>query len=112
MSKKFKDIEIMDWEDDPTPPQGGWREPDCSFEGHKWTLEIEQGHIYISCVDPCDPKLFNPNGRTPICIVPWESEDYITPEPIPVKLTYVDESTPSSPAGPVEYGFCIEVRKS
>lgn len=111
MSKKFKDMEIINLEYDPVLPQGGWLEPTCTFEFHQWILEIEDGRVCILCVDPCDPELFNPNSRIPTCLAPWESEDYSTPEPIPVKLTYVNDSTPSTPAGPAEYGFYIEVRK-
>ena len=92
------------------PPEGGWRTPDCTFESHSWTLEIEEGRASIMCTDPCDPNLFNPACRAPACLCDWQLEDYSTPEPIPVALTYVDDSTPSGPWGSAEYGYYIEVR--
>jgi len=95
---------------DPEPPEGGWHVPTCTFESHHWTLEIEYGRVSISCADPCDESLFNPARPGPMCLHDWQPEDYSTPEPIPVKLTYVDDSTPSTPAGPAEYGYYIEIR--
>jgi hypothetical protein len=95
---------------EPTPPPGGWLKPTCSFASHSWTLEIDEGRAYIQCADPCDPALFDPAaGNTPVCLVEWQPEDHCTPDPIPVRLVFVDDSTPSTPAGPAEWGYYIEV---
>lgn len=95
---------------DREPPAGGWVTPTCTFESHKWTLEIEEGRASIHCCDPCDPSTFHPAAGDATCEYPWEPEDLTTPDPIPVLPTYVDDSTPCTPAGPAEYGFYIEVR--
>lgn len=108
---KFIIDDLFEPHPEPDPPEGGWHVPTCSFDTHCWTLEIEDGHVSISCVDPCDGDLFNPSGSPPMCLHDWQPEDYSTPEPIPVKLTFVNDSTPSTPAGPAEYGYYIEVRK-
>lgn len=107
----------LEWGRDPfratpelEPPEGGWRSVTCSFESHGWALEIDNGSATVQCVDPCDPDLFDPAGKTPVCLCGWEPEDFHTPEPIPVKVTYVDDSTPPTPAGPAEYGYYLEVR--
>ncbi len=95
------------------PPPGGWVKPTCTFESHKWALEIEDGHAHIHCCDPCDPSAFDPSAGQATCASDlWNQEDFHTPGAIPVRLTYVDDSTPSTPAGPAEYGFYIEVRAS
>ena len=91
-------------------PIEGWHEP-CTFEQHKWTLEAEDGRVIICCVDPCDITVYDPCGPTPSCHVEVYAEDFTTPEPIPVKLIFIDDSTPGGPWGPAEYGFYIEVRK-
>ena len=96
---------------EPTPPPGGWRPITCTFASHNWTLEVEDGRASIMCADPCDVNLFDPSSRsTPVCLCDWQPEDFSTPDGIPVALTYVDDSTPSTPAGPAEYGFYIEAR--
>jgi hypothetical protein len=94
------------------PPPEGWHPITCDFTTHKWTLEVEDGKAHIACADPCDPAWFEPGGRTPCCLCDWQPDDFHTPHPIPVTLTYVDDSTPSTPAGPAEYGFYIEVRRA
>lgn len=91
------------------PPEG-WHEITCSFDSHKWGVELEEGNYRVVCLDPCDMEKFNPAGSgIPACH--WEiyPEDFHTPAPIPVKLNYVDDSTPSTPMGPAEYGFYVEV---
>jgi hypothetical protein len=95
---------------DPTPPEGGWVKPSCTFESHHWEMEVDDGRASISCTDPCNPYIFDPREPTPICLHDWEPEDFHTPDPIPVALTFVDDSTPSTPAGSAEYGYYIEVR--
>lgn len=98
---------------DPQPPEGGWRIPDCTFASHHWMLTVEDGHASVACVDPCDdayhPRLFDPALPTPVCMHEWDPSDFFTPDGIPVALTYVDDSTPSTPAGPAEYSYYIEV---
>lgn len=91
------------------PPPGGWRQITCSFESHRWVLHVEGGRASISCADSCDPTWFDPAGRTPACLCDWQPEDFFG-EDIPVALEYVDDSTPSTPAGPAEYGYYIVVR--
>ncbi len=95
---------------EPMAPEGGWHKPDCTFESHSWVLEVEDGRFQVICADPCDAALFDPSEPTPRCLHDWEPEDFHTPEPLPVQLVYVDDSTPSTPAGPAEYDFYIEVR--
>jgi hypothetical protein len=99
------------------PPPGGWRKPTCTFESHRWELEVEGGRADLTCTDPCDSRpdehvrsapLFDPAEPPPVCLFPWEPEDIVMD--IPVTVTYVDDSTPSTPAGPAEYGYYLEVR--
>lgn len=92
-----------------TPPEGGWHEPTCTFDSHNWTLEVEDGRVNIRCMDPCDPDLFSMVDRIPTCLCDWQQEDYVTAEPIPIKLHYVDDSTPSTVDGPAEWGYWIEI---
>lgn len=95
------------------PPEGGWLKPTCSWESHKWHMEIEDGKVSVHCTDPCGPaEHFDPSLPVPVCVAMqegyFEPEDFGTDawnQPWPVKLTYVDDSTPSTPAGPAEYGF-------
>lgn len=108
-------MSVLRWErvespPEPVEPDGGWQEATCSFESHKWALEVEDGHTGVRCLDPCDPAMFRPSGPTPTCLVDWPIEDFFSGEPLPVALTYVEDSTPSTPAGPGEYGYYIEVR--
>lgn len=110
MSKLVFDPDPFEPRPEISPPEGGWQTPDCTFESHSWMLEIDNGRASIMCTDPCNPDLFDPEGRTPTCQCDWQPEDYSTPDPIPVTLTYVDDSTPSGPWGPSEYGYYIEVR--
>jgi hypothetical protein len=92
----------------PIPPPGGWRKPTCTFASHSWELEVEGGRANLTCKDPCDPALFDPARLEPLCLFPWEPEDLVMD--IPVTVTHVDDSTPSTPAGPAEYGFYLEIR--
>lgn len=96
---------------EPRVPEGGWRHVTCTWESHKWHLWLEDGKFSIQCADPCDLNQIDPASGKGLPVCHWEfyPEDCGTPEPIPVKLTYVDDSTPSTPAGPAEYGFYIEV---
>jgi hypothetical protein len=82
-------------------------EPTCSFESHRWVLDIEDGHASIDCLDPCE-DVFDPDGLIPVCLAGVEPEEIFAQ--IPVTVTYVDDSTPSSIDGPAEYGFYLEVR--
>lgn len=106
MTLKWEEVDPLP---EPVPPPGGWRPITCTWESHHWTLEVEDGRASIMCADPCEP-LHDPAGPIPVCLCDWQPEDYHTPEPIPVALTFVDDSTPSTPAGPAEFGFYIEVR--
>lgn len=104
------DLDLFGHEASPGPPEGGWLTASCSFESHRWQLEIEEGRARVTCVDPCpNPEHYDPHGPIPTCHCPWESDDYNTPEPIPVKITYVDDSSSGGPWGPAEYGFWLEV---
>lgn len=96
---------------EPEMPEGGWTPVTCSFESHKWQMEIEEGRVRITCVDPCssEPYTYAPDGPIPTCLAPWESDDFNTPEALPVRLRFVDDSTPDSWLGPAEYGFWIDV---
>lgn len=91
-----------------TPPPEGWHPITCTWESHQWTLDVEDGRAFVACADPCEP-LHDPAGPIPVCLCEWQPEDLFTPDSIPVRLVYVDDSTPSTPAGPAEYGFYIEV---
>lgn len=95
----------------PVEPEGGWTPVTCSFESHKWAVEIDMGRATLICLDPCpsEPYTFDPSGPTPTCLCPWEGDDLSTPEPLPVRLRFVDDSTPDSWLGPAEYGFWIDV---
>lgn len=91
------------------PPIEGWHKP-CEFKDHNWVLDIEDGQANIICTDPCDLNVYNPGGVLPVCGGYWENEDFNTPEPIPVDLTFVNDSSPAGPWGPAEYGYWIDVR--
>jgi hypothetical protein len=88
----------------------GWAKP-CGFDDHQWGIELEDGRARLVCLDPCDLDNIccDPNGPLPTCAVRWEAEDLVTSRPIPVTLEFVDDSTPSTPNGPAEFGFWIEV---
>jgi hypothetical protein len=108
------ELDLLWQETDPLPerkpPAGGWRKP-CLIEAHRWGIELEDGRASVVCLDPCDPDLFDSGAQgTPACLHEWYAEDFCTVEPIPVAATYVDDSTPSTPAGPAEYGFYVELR--
>lgn len=107
MGKKLLEFVETNPFDERKPPEGGWHKPSCTFSGHHWALEIEQGQVSFHCLDPCDPDLYE---WVPSCHNEFYAEDCFTPERIPVALKWVDDSTPSTPAGPAEYGFYIEVR--
>lgn len=110
MTPRIKfDIDLSEPAPDPTPPPGGWAKP-CGFEDHAWVLEVDEGRATIHAADPCDLSRFDPSGPTPTCEILWEPEDLGTVAPIPVNVTLVNDSTPSTPAGPAEYSFYIELR--
>jgi hypothetical protein len=44
---------------------------------------------------------------SPVCFAGIDSEEIYAE--IPVTVTYVDDSTPSTPYGPAEYGHYLEV---
>lgn len=88
----------------------------CKIEDHNWEMSIEEGRVSIFCVDPhsnierramnewgnrlgglgaCEPMVF-------------QSEDYYV-DGFPIDLEYVDDSTPSTPMSPAEYGYYILV---
>ena len=95
---------------DPEPPPGGWNEP-CKFEDHQWVIEIEEGRASVHVVDPCNPEMFDPARGLPACSPDlWQAEDFFTAEPIPVQVTFVNDSTPSTPAGPAEYSYYLDIR--
>lgn len=100
-----------DWEP-PQPPEGGWKEPKpgCSWETHRWALSIEDGRASIQCSDPCEGP-FDPEKPIPACSphldMPMAEDIYI--EDLPVRVHYVDDSTPSTPVGPAEYGYYFEI---
>jgi hypothetical protein len=93
-------------------PDGGWKKP-CNFSDHQWGIEIEEGRVRLICLDPCDLNKdydqYDPGGPLPTCAVWWEAEDLVTQAPIPVRLNFVDDSSPAGPWGEAEYGFYIEV---
>lgn len=92
------------------PPAEGWHKP-CEIKDHNWVLEIEEGRANIYCTDPCpNLDIYDRDGMTPACVGWWENEDLSTPEPIPVDITVVDDSSPAGPWGPAEYGYWIDVR--
>lgn len=109
MSKIRWDVDPSPPPPEPTPPPGGWMPITCSFESHRWELDVEEGRASVRCADPCDPDLFEPGGRTPACLCDWLAEDFFTPEPIPVHVKYVDDSSPSTPNGPAEWGYYLVV---
>lgn len=93
-------------------PKGGWKEI-CIIADHKWSLEVEGGSASLRCLDP-HPEEFsnqvNPVYGPPVCLSQyWESDD-LHCEGIPVQVRHVDDSTPSTPMGPAEYGFWIEIK--
>lgn len=106
MAKLF---EVTEFPDDHEPPPGGWQDPTCTIESHKWVLEVEEGTAHIRCLDPCDASKFNPAGPLPHCEVWWEAEDVHTTKPIPIRVAIVDESTTAGPWGPAEYSYYLEV---
>lgn len=95
----------------PVEPADGWKEP-CQLADHKWTLVIEDGQVRLECVDPHPESFINeirPDRRYPACLDHyWQAEDLYC-DGIPVKVTHIDDSTPSTPNGPAEYGFYITV---
>lgn len=97
-------------EADPQPPLEGWHEP-CDFEDHQWGLTVEEGRASLWCLDPCDADVYDPAGSQPACLQWWENDDLCTPEPIPVRPVFVDDSTPSGPWGPAEYGYWIDLKE-
>lgn len=105
-------VDVSGWKE-PEPPEGGWKEVTCSYESHKWQIELDGGHFYVQCVDPCpDPEHYDSSKGLPACIAHQhygESADFCTPDPLPIRLKFIDESTPDSWMGPAEYGFYIEV---
>lgn len=108
MKPKFS-IEECEPPPEPVPPEGGWKRVLCTFASHSWSLEVENGRVGLNCTDPCDGRLFNPLGLTPVCLYPWEPEDLFA-ESIPVTVTHINDSTPSTPSGPAEYSYYLEVR--
>lgn len=110
-------IRLIDFSEifpEPEEPEGGWIQPTCTWESHKWALEIEDGSFHIKCLDPCDMTKIDPNATIPVC--EWgmnycEPTDFGTPwdAPMPIRLEFVDDSTPSTPMGPAEYGYYILV---
>lgn len=96
---------------DPVPPPGGWTLATCRVETHRWHLDLDDGSFHITCMDPCEGH-FDPSAPQPVCRHDFEPHDFTTPDPLAITLTYVDDSTASTPAGPAEYGFYIEVRSA
>ena len=95
---------------EPKEPEGGWK-PACKIKDHTWVAEVEEGILSIRPSDRhTDEQIaeMDPRGPSPACVHWWEREDLVMSE-FPVKVKVVDDSTPSTPAGPAEYGYWIEV---
>lgn len=95
----------------PKKPEGGWNKA-CGLDDHKWDLVVEDGKASLNCRDPHSEEfcgLVDPNGPPPVCGYPYWVQEDIYIESIPVKVKHVDDSTPSTPAGPAEYGFYLEI---
>ncbi len=95
---------------DREPPEGGWQ-PHCKVQDHLWKVEFDgPGGVSLVCVDPCsEEKLasYEPNGVIPGCDL-CDLEE-LGGETEPFKLRWHDDSVPSTPAGPAEYGGWFEV---
>lgn len=86
--------------------------PACKVGDHRWKIEFDAGTINVYALDPCDRikrESMIRNHGYPACSEKdgWV-RDGLSGE-IEIKLTYVDDSTASTPAGPAEYGYYIEV---
>lgn len=87
----------------------GPREKSCSVADHKWELEIEDGTVSLIATDPC-PEEKAAKMDWPVCRQQyWDREDIYMAKNVPVKVRHVDDSTPSTPSGPAEYGFYLEI---
>lgn len=104
MNLLFEEVEPVP---ERTEPEGGWQ-PACKVQDHLWKIECDAGHLGLVCVDPCsEEKLdtYDLAGMTPGCLLDAEMVGGETP---PFKLKYIDDSTPSGPWGPAEYGGWFE----
>lgn len=91
-------------------PEGGWLPVTCNFSSHRWGLEAEEGVARLRCLDKCDLSRIDPSGPIPCCDDTYFlPEDVVTAAPIPVRVVFVDDSTPSTPDGPAEYGYWLEI---
>jgi hypothetical protein len=93
-------------------PDGGWKKP-CNVADHKWGLFIEEGQAILECLDP-HPESFaaecDPQCGIPVCADQyWLREDVHMNRHIPVAVEHIDDSTPSTPNGPAEYSFYIQI---
>jgi hypothetical protein len=91
--------------------------PPCTLDDHTFVIELDGGSFSVRAKDPhsaveCEAMVrwAEANGRypMPMCDV---HDDYIQnglAGEIEVKLTHIDDSTPSTPSSPAEYGYWIE----
>jgi hypothetical protein len=99
--------------------------PPCTVEDHTWVLEFDAGSYHVSCKNPHTPIEIEAmyrysqqdasmgNWRYPVC--GDDVGDYVhtgIAGEIEVKLNHVDDSTPSTPAGPAEYGYYLEITEA
>ena len=108
-------IEFLSTDDDPEPreePESGWKKS-CTIADHRWGLDIEEGKVILKCLDPHPEEFVNeidPYHGLPVCLDPyWVSED-LGGEIKEVHVEHVDDSTPSTPEGPAEYGYYIVIK--
>lgn len=108
---EFEVVEAVFDRPEPVEPEGGWKKA-CQVEDHRWTLSVEEGRAELVCLDP-HPQQFaeevDPQRGMPVCLDPyWEPEDLFAE--VAVQVRHVDDSSPSTPAGPAEYGFYLEIK--
>jgi hypothetical protein len=97
--------------------------PPCKVEDHTWVIEFDAGSHSVSCKNPHTPiereamdryNLAQGKGfYFPVC--GDDVGDYVgtgVAGEIEVKLRHVDDSTPSTPAGPAEYGYYLEITEA
>lgn len=92
-------------------PEGGWQKS-CVIADHEWELEIEEGAVILHAINPCSAEQIEAMGPDgwPVCRDRyWEREDIVMYKRVPVKVRHVDDSIPSTPNGPAEYGFYLEL---
>jgi hypothetical protein len=110
--RKLTDEESLALDEQMKEPEGGWTKP-CVIADHEWELDIEEGMASLVPTNPHTEEevaRMDPSLGSGICAYPyWEREDLFVEGRIPVKVEHVDDSSPSTPAGPAEYGFYVKV---